>query len=168
MAERMPVGELDPRYSSDGVTATPWTTARRRLQTAQSYWLATVRPSARPHVTTTAAVWLDGALHFTTGRRERKAKNLARNSNCIITAGCHAFRGLDVVVEGKAIPVTGAATLRQLARAYRRKYVRHFRFEVRRGALYHQGSRILAYRLGATKALGFGKGRKFSQTRWRL
>ena len=30
------------------------------------------------------------------------------------------------------------------------------------------GSRILAYRLGATKSLGFGKGRKFSQTRWRL
>jgi hypothetical protein len=116
MAERMPVGELDPRFSSDGVTATPWTTARRRLRTAQSYWLATVRPNARPHVTTIAAVWLDGALHFTTGRRERKAKNLARNSHCTITAGCHVFRGLDVVVEGTATRVTGAATLRELAK----------------------------------------------------
>ena len=32
-----------------------------------------------PHVTTIAAVWLDGAVHFTTGERERKATNLARN-----------------------------------------------------------------------------------------
>jgi hypothetical protein len=130
--------------------------------------LATVRPNAHPHVTTIAAVWLDGALHFTTGRRERKAKNLARNSNCIITAGCHVLRGLDVVVEGKATRVTGAATLQELAKAYRRKYARLFRFEARQGALYHQGSRILAYRLGATKVLGFGKGRKFSHTRWRF
>jgi hypothetical protein len=112
----MPVGELDARYSSDGVTATPWTTARRRLRTAQSYWLATVRPNARPHVTTIAAVWMDGALHFTTGRRERKAKNLARNSSCTITAGCHVFRGLDVVLEGSAARVTGAATRRELAK----------------------------------------------------
>jgi hypothetical protein len=62
--------------------------------------LATVRPNGRPHVTTIAAVWLDNALHFVTGKSERKAKNLARNSQCVITTGCHVLRGLDVVLEG--------------------------------------------------------------------
>jgi hypothetical protein len=169
-AEGMPVGELDARYSSDRATATPWARARRMLKTAKSYWLTTVRPDTRPHVTTIAAIWLDEALYFTTGKNERKAKNLARNSRCIITTGCHVFQGLDVVVEGRATRVTGASTLRRLAKAYRGKYAPHFRFEVRGGHLYHQGTvdRVLPYRLAATKALGFGKGRMFSQTRWRF
>jgi hypothetical protein len=121
-------------------------------------------------VTTIAAIWLDDALHFTTGKSERKARNLARNLQCVITTGCHVMRGLDVVVEGEAARLTDTITLRRLAEEYRRKYAPHFRLEVRAGVLYHEGTddRVLAYRLGATKALGFGKGRKFSQTRWRL
>ena len=63
-----------------------------------------------------------------------------------------------------------APALRGLAEAYRGKYGRLFRYEVRDGALYHQGTVdcVLAYRLRAKKALGFGKGGRFSQTRWRL
>jgi Pyridoxamine 5'-phosphate oxidase len=129
-----------------------------------------VRPNARPHVTTIAAVWLDGAVHFTTGERERKAKNLARNPYCIVTTGYRGLEGLDLVVEGKATRVATAPALRGLAEAYRRKYGRLFRYEVRDGALYHQDTvdRVLAYRVRARKALGFGKGGRFSQTRWRL
>ncbi len=170
MALRAPVGELDRRYSSDRATPTPWARARKELETAKSYWLSTVRPNARPHVTTIAAVWLDGALHFTTGEGERKAKNLARNPYCIITTGYRGLQGLDLVVEGKATRVATAAALRRLAEAYRGKYGRLFRYEVRDGALYHQGTVdcVLAYRLRAKKALGFGKGGRFSQTRWRL
>ena len=43
------------------------------------YWLSTVRPDGRPHVTPLMSVWLEGALYFCTGPDERKAKNLVRN-----------------------------------------------------------------------------------------
>jgi hypothetical protein len=121
-------------------------------------------------VTTVAAVWLDGAVHFTTGERERKAKNFARNPYCIVTIGYRGLKGLDLVVEGRVTRVATAPALRGLAEAYRRKYGRLFRCEVRGGDVYHQGTidRVLAYRLRARKALGFGKGSRFSQTRWRL
>jgi hypothetical protein len=170
MAVRVPRGELDRRYSSDGATPTSWARARKELERAKSYWLSTVRPNARPHVTTIAAVWLDGAVHFTTGARERKARNLARNPYCIVTTGYRGLTGLDLVMEGKATSVTTTPALRGLAAAYREKYGKLFRYEVRGQDLYHQGTadRVLAFRLRATKALGFGKGRKFSQTRWRL
>jgi Pyridoxamine 5'-phosphate oxidase len=170
MAVRAPVGELDPRYSSDSATPTPWEEARRQVETAKAYWLATVRPDGRPHVTTIAAVWLDGGLHFATGESERKAKNLARNSQCVITTGCHVLEGLDVVLEGEAARVTDTTTLQRLANAYIGKYEQLFRFKVRDGVMHHEGAvdRVLTYRLRATKALGFAKGERFSQTRWHL
>jgi hypothetical protein len=31
------------------------------------FWLSTVRPGGRPHVTPAAGVWLAGALYFCTG-----------------------------------------------------------------------------------------------------
>ena len=134
---------------------------------AAANWKALRQLSRRQQI---AAVWLDGAVHFTTGEGERKAKNLARNPHCIVTTGYRDLKGLDMVVEGKAARVTTAPALRGLAEAYRRKYGWLFRYEVRDTGLYHQGTddRILAYRLRAKKALGFGKGRKFSHTRWRL
>src|SRR5438128_1800126 len=98
MANKEPTAELQPQFSSDGATPTPWAVAREHLEKAQIYWLATVRPDGRPHVTPLLAVWLDGALYFCTGPGERKAKNLVGNSNCVITTGCNVLDGLDVVV----------------------------------------------------------------------
>jgi pyridoxamine 5'-phosphate oxidase-like protein len=165
-----PVGGLDRRYSNERATPTPSGRARTELETATSYWLSMVRPDARPHATTIAAVWLEGALHFTTGRRERKAKNLARSAWCSVTAGYRGLKGLDVVVEGKAMRVATAPARRRRAEAYRGKYGRLFRYEARDGDLYHQGTvdRVLAYRLRAKQALGVGKGGRLSETRWRL
>ena len=105
MAQDEPTAELDPRFSDPNATPTPWPKAREELKRAKAYWLSTVRPDGRPHVTTVAAVWVDDALHFTTGRTERKAKNLAENARCVITTGTNAFEGLDVVVEGEAVRV---------------------------------------------------------------
>jgi hypothetical protein len=51
MAGKEPVAELDGRFSSEGAKATQWTQARGRLADAQVYWLSTVRPDGRPHVT---------------------------------------------------------------------------------------------------------------------
>ena len=169
MADKEPVVELEPRFSSDDATPAPWAEARERLATAKVYWLSTVRPDGRPHVTPVAAVWLDDALYFCTGQTERKAKNLALNSHCVITTGCNIFEGLDLVIEGDAVRVTEEARLQRLADGYAAKYDRLFRFTVRGGAFYGEGSEIevLVYELAPTTAFGFGKG-TFSQTRWRF
>ena len=167
MAEKEPVAELEPQFSSDEASPTPWAEARERLATAEVYWLSTVRPDGRPHVTPIAAIWLDDALYFTTGQTERKAKNLAQNTHCVVTTGCNVLEGLDVVVEGDAVRVTDEARLQRLADGYAAKYDQLFRFTVRDGAFYLEGSEIevLVYELAATTAFGFGKG-TFSQTRW--
>jgi hypothetical protein len=44
MAEKEPVAELEPPFSSDD--ATPWA-ARERLATAKVYWLSTIRHTDR-------------------------------------------------------------------------------------------------------------------------
>ncbi len=170
MARNDPTTELEPRFSGDGAVATPWSVARDQLDRAKAYWLSTVRPDGRPHVTTIAAAWLDDALYFTTGVGERKAKNLARNTNVVVTTGTDAFEGLDVVLEGEAIRVTDQATLERLAAAYLPKYDRSFVHEARDGELYTEGdqSPVLAFEVRATKAFGFGKGREFSQTRYQF
>ena len=169
MAVKDPAPELEPQFSSDDATPTPWAEARERLATAKVYWLSTVRPDGRPHVTPLASVWLDDALYFCTGQTECKAKNLALNSRCVIITGCNVLEGLDLVVEGDAVRVTDEARLRRLADGYAAKYDQLFRFTVRDGAFYGEGDEIevLVYELAPTTAFGFGKG-TFSQTRWRF
>ncbi len=58
MAGKQPVTELDARFSSNDATPTGWEEARGQLEDAQVYWLSTVRPDGRPHVTPLLAVWL--------------------------------------------------------------------------------------------------------------
>src|SRR5215213_8975262 len=111
MIDKEPTPELDSRFSSDDAAPTPWAEGRERLEGAEVYWISTVRPDGRPHVTPLLSVWLDGALYFCTGPDERKAKNLVRNPHCILATGCNALdEGLDVVVEGDAVRVTDEAS----------------------------------------------------------
>jgi len=170
MAANDPVAELDPRFSSPDATPTPWTEAQSRLEQAEVYWLATVRPDGRPHVTTLVAVWLDGALYFCTGSDERKARNLARNAHCVITTGCNTFsEGLDLVVEGDALQVRDENTLQRVAGAYDSKYGPPFHFTVRNGAFWNdEGGEALLFEVTPATAFGFGKSDAFSQTRWRF
>lgn len=168
MAGQEPMAELDARYSSDGATPTGWAEARGRLESAQLYWLSTVRPDGRPHVTPLLSVWLDGALYFCTGPSERKARNLAHNPHCILVTGCNALdEGLDLVVEGDAAKVSDDATLRRTADAYESKYGSDWHFEVRDGAFLGPGGQALVYEVAPSTVFGFGKG-EFSQTRWRF
>lgn len=175
MAGREPVAELEPRFSSGDATARAWRDGRERLEGAEVYWISTVRPDGRPHVTPLLAVWLDGALYFCTGPDERKAKNLARNPHCILTTGCNALgEGLDLVVEGEAVRLTDGAGLRRVADAYLSKYGDDWRFAVREGVLHHDSGAsretdpgaARVYEVAPTRAFGFGKGVPFSQTRW--
>ena len=87
MVEREPETKLAPGFSSDAAVATEWAQGRRGLEEAELYWLSTVRPDGRPHVTPLLGIWLDGALYFCTGHDERKAKNLEQNQQCILTTG---------------------------------------------------------------------------------
>jgi general stress protein 26 len=162
-----PVAELDARFSSPEATPLPWETASALLTQAEVYWLTTVRPDGRPHVTPLLAVWQDEALYFCTGPTERKADNLAHNAHCILTTGCNTFaEGVDLVVEGDAKQINDEAVLQRLADQWATKYDWHF--DVRDGAFYGDGGRADVYEVRPAKVLGFGKGETFSQTRWRF
>jgi uncharacterized pyridoxamine 5'-phosphate oxidase family protein len=170
MAERMPVTELGA-FSSEGAIATEWARARADLQDAQLYWLSTVRPDGRPHVTPLLGIWLGGALYFCTGATERKARNLAQNPHCVLTTGCNGLDGLDLVVEGEAVTVCDEPELRSVADTFESKY--GALFTAPEGTWFGlgdamRGRDVLVYRVAPSTAFGFGKGAQFSQTRWRF
>jgi nitroimidazol reductase NimA-like FMN-containing flavoprotein (pyridoxamine 5'-phosphate oxidase superfamily) len=164
-----PVTELDARFSAEGATATTWEEAREQLVRAETFWLSTVRPDGRPHVTPLLAVWRDEALHFCTGAGEQKAGNLAANRHCVLTTGVNLLReGLDVVVEGVAERVTDHGALKALADAFEAKYGSEWRFEVRDEAFHsEEGGRALVFAVAPVRAFGFRKG-EYSQTRWKF
>jgi hypothetical protein len=167
VAEKEPATELLQQFSSEGATATSWAEARRALAKAEIYWLSTVRPDGRPHVTPVVAVWLDGAVYFTCGPTERKAHNLAQNSQCIIMTGRNTFsEGLDFVVEGEALPMREKSSLGRVAEKFEAKYESPFRFTAGDSALYSEGREVLTYRVTPKKAFGYGRGERFSATRW--
>ncbi|WP_119726321.1 pyridoxamine 5'-phosphate oxidase family protein [Thermomonospora amylolytica] len=163
----MPTTELDARYSSEDATATAWDEGRAELERAELYWLSTVRPDGRPHVTPLIAVWMDDALYFSTGPQERKARNLDANPHCVLTTGTNRNEGLDVVLEGRADRVTDEGRLKRLADAFVAKYGEEWRFEVRDGAFWQSaGGTAWVFAVAPVKAFGFGKGDVYSQTRW--
>jgi hypothetical protein len=147
-----PLTVLDARFSTPGATATEWAFARRPLEEAKVFWLSTVRPDGRPHVTPLISVLLDGALYFRTGPS--------------------LDEGLDLVVEGDAVKVGDDTRLRRIAAAYESKYGSAWHFEVHDGAFFHErdheGSRAFVYEVAPMTAFGFRKGDEFSQTRWQF
>jgi hypothetical protein len=101
----------------------PYDHVEETLREARNYWLATVRPDARPHVVPVWGVLVAGRLHFGGGRSTRKARNLARNPAVVLHT-----ESADVVVilEGTADEVTHPERQRIVDDAYEEKYgVRH-------------------------------------------
>jgi hypothetical protein len=85
-------------------TPTPWARAHGLLEESRAtYWLATVRPDGRPHVMPVLAVCVEGRLYFCAGEGTRKARNLARDSTCVVAV---EEEPLDLVVEGEAVKTT--------------------------------------------------------------
>jgi nitroimidazol reductase NimA-like FMN-containing flavoprotein (pyridoxamine 5'-phosphate oxidase superfamily) len=159
-------------FSEPGATPTPWSTGLQQVSAADTFWLSTVRPDGRPHVTPLIGVWHAGALWFATGPDERKAHNLAANPACVLTTGCSelADGALDVVIEGRAEQVTDDAQLEPVAAAFAAKYAGGpWDFVVRDGAFSDRsvGGRVLVFRVRPQRGLGFRKGDHFSQTTWR-
>jgi uncharacterized pyridoxamine 5'-phosphate oxidase family protein len=169
MSKSDPVTELDPRFSSEDARPTEWADARRRLEQAEVFFLTTVRPDGRPHVTPLIAVWERESLYFCTGPTEQKAKNLAANPHCILTAGATAIaEGLDVVVEGDAVRADDDAELGRVAAAYEDKYGKDWHFDVADGAFHHEAGDAWVFRVTPVRSFGFAKGEPFGQTRFRF
>jgi hypothetical protein len=82
---------------TEGTGLLPWQWARDRLTHSHDYWLSTVWPTGRPHVTPVWGVWRDDALWFSCSRRSRKARNLEANPVAVATTDDPAN---PVIVEG--------------------------------------------------------------------
>ena len=71
------IPELDTRFSAPDATPTSWDVVRQLLESAELFWISTVRSNGRPHVAPLPAVWREDALYFATGPDEQKAVNLS-------------------------------------------------------------------------------------------
>ncbi|MET9607892.1 pyridoxamine 5'-phosphate oxidase family protein [Streptomyces sp. NPDC006512] len=176
---QQPTAELDARYSSalnprpgaEEVTATDWAEALRQLDAAEIFWVSTVRPDGRLHVTPVIAAWHDGVLYFSTGKTEQKARNLAHDGHCALTTGGNSLtEGLDLVVEGEAEEVADRALLEEVIAAYETKYGAHITSP--EGTFHGMGDsfrRGEAVVFGVAPATAYGFGRDdgvYSHTRW--
>ncbi len=97
----------------------PWKWASDRAAKSHQYWVATVRPDGSPHVMPVWGVWLQNAFYFSTGRKTRKARNLASNPRCVI---CSENSREAVIVEGTASELVDAKKLAGVAKVYKKKY----------------------------------------------
>jgi nitroimidazol reductase NimA-like FMN-containing flavoprotein (pyridoxamine 5'-phosphate oxidase superfamily) len=153
-----PTAEVDTRFSEPEARPTPWSAALGVLEHAELYWLTTVRADGRPHVTPLIAVPRDGAMHFCTGLREQKARNLEHHSQVAVTTGNNTWaQGLDVVVEGNAIRVFDHDALQRSADAFEDKYGTAWHFEVGDGVFDTGHDPAAVFRIEATKVLAFAK-----------
>jgi general stress protein 26 len=163
-----PAGAIDRRFSDPEAGPTAWADAVNVLEEAELYWLTTVRADGRPHVTPLIGVAEGETVHFCTGLREQKARNLEHNSQVALTTGNNSWaRGLDVVVEGAAVRVSDRDALRRLADAYEAKYGSAWRFDVGDGVFGEGEDAAAVFRIEPTKMLAFAK-EPHAQTTYRL
>jgi nitroimidazol reductase NimA-like FMN-containing flavoprotein (pyridoxamine 5'-phosphate oxidase superfamily) len=151
--------KIDRRFSDPSAEPTPWATTESALTAAELYWITTVREDGRPHVTPLIGLYHDGALHFCTGLREQKYRNLQSNANVAMTTGTNTWaQGLDVVVEGTITQLTDNDALQRVADAYVDKYGEVWRFTVGDGIFDDdEGGPAAVFRIDATKVIAFAK-----------
>ena len=108
----------------------PWSWAEERLRDAPIYWVATVRPNGRPHVTPIWGVWVDDAFWMEGGPRTRRFQNLAQNPAAVVTVEREDDA---IIVEGEADLVNDLSEelIERLLGAYR-KYVPTHGYEAER------------------------------------
>ena len=161
-----PITELDTRYSDQNAVATSWDDTRQALEDAQLFWICTVRPDGRPHLTPLVSVWHEGSLYFCTGTTEQKFANLQSNDQVLLLTGSNAWNeGLDVVLEGQAVQVTDEALLRRLAQAWAAKWDGRWQLTVGDGTFGSGDSASHVYSVRPTKIFAHAKGDPFGQTR---
>jgi len=97
----------------------PWKWAEKTLTESREYWIVTVRSDGRPHAMIIWGLWFEGAFWFGTGSKTQKARNLAKNPNCIVGTQNAAEA---VILEGKAQLITDAEIRNKLEPESLRKY----------------------------------------------
>src|SRR5437762_927612 len=97
----------------------PWKWAEDRVNKSRQYWIATTRPDGRPHVMVVWALWLNGALYFSTGSKSRKAQNLAKNPQCTM---CTEKAAEAVILEGVVETERNVEHIREFIKLYEKKY----------------------------------------------
>ncbi|MFD9290175.1 pyridoxamine 5'-phosphate oxidase family protein [Streptomyces sp. NPDC060030] len=156
-------------FSSPDARATPWASALAVIGEAEVFWLSTVRPDGRPHVTPLPAAWSLGGMCFTTGGQERKARNLEHESRCVLTTGTNALTGVDIVIEGVAAVVDGRSDRERAVADFELKYGAHL--TAPEGSWHGPGEAVVAgdtrlYRVSPTVGFAFGMLPVSSQTRY--
>lgn len=113
-----------------GAPIIPWQKVQKRLQQKISQapktggpdrhtaWLATTNPDGKPHVMPVGILHVDDVFYFTSGPKTRKARNIARNPNSVISIATHDF---DLVVEGSATRIVDPAHLQRIADAFKKE-----------------------------------------------
>ncbi len=96
----------------------PWKWADQRLSKSHNYWITTVKPDGSPHTMVVWGLWMNGAFLFSTGRKSRKARNLATNPRCVVGTE-HAQEA--VIVEGIA-EIAPVPARREFLKKYKPKY----------------------------------------------
>jgi len=96
----------------------PWSWAEQRLKKSHNYWITTVKPDGSPHTMVVWGQWQDGQFLFSTGSKSRKARNLARNTNCVV---CTEHAQEAVIVEGMA-EIADPPARRKFLPSYEKKY----------------------------------------------
>jgi hypothetical protein len=97
----------------------PWEWAEKTLTDSREYWIVTVRSDGRPHAMIIWGLWFDGAFWFGTGGKTQKARNLAKNPNCIVGTQNAAEA---VILEGVAELITDPTMGKKLEPASLNKY----------------------------------------------
>jgi nitroimidazol reductase NimA-like FMN-containing flavoprotein (pyridoxamine 5'-phosphate oxidase superfamily) len=162
-----PATTLDQPYSDPAATAVKWEETRRVLETAELFWLSTVRADGRPHVTPVVAAWAEDAVWFSTGAGEVKFANLRANPHVVLTTGCNRWDGgLDVVVEGDAVQVTDDEVLGRVAGAFTGKWDGRWQWVARGGAFRDaDGSgEAMVFSVTPAKVFAHAKGDPFGAT----
>jgi hypothetical protein len=113
-----------PHIPGYGISAGPeglisWSEVEKRIETARSYWIATVSAMGRPHSRPVDGIWLDGALYFA-GGDVKWSRNLRENP----AAQVHLESTEQVVIlEGSVERIAAKAPeLERVAEAGRTKY----------------------------------------------
>lgn len=125
----MPASEPRAKNLADlyGLPELDWADVRRTLETKltqapgtggpdrHTFWLSTIDPDGRPHVTAVGAFWVDGRYYFTGSPRSRKIRNIERDPRCAFAVATH---GYDVSLKGRAVRVTDDEHLHRLAAVF--------------------------------------------------
>lgn len=108
-------------FPKDADHLMPWAQVEQLLAGAAIYWLVTVHPDGRPHITPIWGAWLDGAFYFQGAPTSRWARNLRDNP----AASIHLDGARDVVIVDGMVEhlITDAAMAERLVNVWQEKYI---------------------------------------------